>query len=87
MSPTMAPHTLNRRRLLELGGLTGTALALGISAPAEASASGEAAGATFGLGVASGAPRPDGAVLWTRLAPDPLAEDGHGGMPLRPAPV
>lgn len=87
MSPTTAPHTLNRRRLLELGGLTGTALALGISAPAEASESGEAAGATFGLGVASGAPRPDGAVLWTRLALDPLAEDGHGGMPLRPAPV
>ena len=29
----------------------------------------------FTLGVASGAPLPDGVVLWTRLAPDPL----HGG--------
>jgi alkaline phosphatase D len=34
----------------------------------------------FTLGVASGDPRPDSVVLWTRLAPDPL--DG-GGMPNR----
>ena len=32
----------------------------------------------FTLGVASGDPLPDGVVLWTRLAPDPLA---GGGMP------
>jgi len=32
----------------------------------------------FTLGVASGYPQPDGIVLWTRLAPDPLA---GGGMP------
>jgi len=32
----------------------------------------------FSLGIASGCPRPDGIVLWTRLAPDPLAA---GGMP------
>ena len=35
----------------------------------------------FTLGVASGDPEPDGFVLWTRLAPTPLAEDGLGGMP------
>lgn len=35
----------------------------------------------FTLGVASGDPHPDGVVLWTRLAPEPLAEDGRGGMP------
>lgn len=35
----------------------------------------------FTLGVASGDPLPDGVVIWTRLAPDPLAEDGAGGMP------
>ncbi len=35
----------------------------------------------FTLGVASGDPLPDGFVIWTRLAPDPLAEDGMGGMP------
>src|SRR5258708_34240483 len=27
----------------------------------------------FSLGVAPGGPRPDGFVLWTRLAPDPLS--------------
>src|SRR5215471_6382065 len=32
-------------------------------------------GHPFTLGVASGDPRPDGMVLWTRLSPDPL----HGG--------
>ncbi|GAA2680017.1 alkaline phosphatase D family protein [Actinoplanes palleronii] len=37
----------------------------------------------FTLGVASGDPEPDGFVLWTRLAVDPLAEDGLGGMPDR----
>ncbi|MBM6406074.1 alkaline phosphatase D family protein [Phycicoccus sp. CSK15P-2] len=35
----------------------------------------------FTLGVASGDPAPDGFVIWTRLALDPLAEDGLGGMP------
>lgn len=34
----------------------------------------------FSLGVASGDPWPDGVVLWTRLAPDPLS---GGGMPER----
>jgi alkaline phosphatase D len=37
--------------------------------------------------VASGDPRPDGFVIWTRLAVDPLAEDGLGGMPSRPVAV
>jgi alkaline phosphatase D len=41
----------------------------------------------FGLGVASGDPRPDGFVLWTRLAPTPLAVDGHGGMRADHVPV
>ena len=36
----------------------------------------------FTLGVASGDPSPDGVVLWTRLAPDPLNGGGMG-----PAPV
>jgi alkaline phosphatase D len=36
----------------------------------------------FSLGVASGDPLPDGVVLWTRLAPEPL---NGGGMP--PVPV
>lgn len=38
----------------------------------------------FALGVASGDPLPDGVVLWTRLAPQPLA---GGGMPPWPVEV
>ncbi len=33
-------------------------------------------GYPFTLGVASGDPLPDGVVLWTRLAPDPLIGGG-----------
>lgn len=38
----------------------------------------------FTLGVASGYPSPEGVVLWTRLAPEPLT---GGGMPARPVDV
>jgi alkaline phosphatase D len=41
----------------------------------------ELAGDPFTLGVASGDPLADAVILWTRLAPDPLAPDGTGGMP------
>ncbi|GAA1476154.1 alkaline phosphatase PhoD [Nocardioides aestuarii] len=41
----------------------------------------------FTIGVASGDPAPDGFVIWTRLAPDPLAEDGRGGMPAKDVQV
>jgi hypothetical protein len=41
-------------------------------------------GNPFTLGVASGDPEPDGVVIWTRLAPQPL--DG-GGMPNGPVKV
>ncbi|MGA9659072.1 MAG: alkaline phosphatase D family protein [Asticcacaulis sp.] len=34
----------------------------------------------FALGVASGDPASDGFVIWTRIAPSPLAPDGLGGM-------
>ncbi|UVH59019.1 alkaline phosphatase D family protein [Variovorax paradoxus] len=36
----------------------------------------------FTLGVASGTPRPDGFVLWTRLAPEPLQGGGMGDAPV-----
>ena len=39
----------------------------------------------FTLGVAAGDPTPDGFVIWTRLAPDPLAP--AGGMAPGPVPV
>ncbi|SCL16803.1 alkaline phosphatase D [Micromonospora nigra] len=41
----------------------------------------------FTLGVASGDPDHEGVVLWTRLAVNPLAEDGLGSMPSRIVPV
>ena len=56
--------------------LAGAALPARLLVPAGAApASG---GNPFTLGVASGDPLPDGVVVWTRLAPDPLA---GGGMP------
>ncbi|RYY23123.1 MAG: alkaline phosphatase [Sphingomonadales bacterium] len=49
-------------------------------------AMGQIAGAyPFKLGVASGDPWPDGFVIWTRLATQPLAP--AGGMPMRAVPV
>jgi alkaline phosphatase D len=41
----------------------------------------ELAGDPFTLGVASGDPVEDAVILWTRLAPDPVAPGGTGGMP------
>lgn len=68
---------LSRRHLL-----TGAAMALaaarlrlGVTSPAAAA---PVPDDPFTLGVASGDPTVDGVVLWTRLAPDPLA---GGGMP------
>ena len=39
----------------------------------------------FTLGIASGDPSPDGFVIWTRLAPEPL--EPHGGMPIEQVPA
>jgi len=39
----------------------------------------------FSLGIASGDPLPNSVVLWTRLAPEPLSDDG--GMPAANVPV
>jgi alkaline phosphatase D len=64
-----------RREFLQRGLLGGAGL-LGSIDPAAARAY------PFTLGVASGDPTPDGVVIWTRLAPDPL---NGGGMP--PLPV
>lgn len=73
-------HPISRRGLL----ITAVAGAAGTRIPA-APQLGSSTGLRdpFTLGVASGEPTSDGFVLWTRLAPDPLAEDGRGGMPNR----
>ena len=44
-------------------------------------------GDPFGLGVASGDPQAESVILWARLAPNPLADDGRGGMPGDPVDV
>jgi alkaline phosphatase D len=45
------------------------------------------AGDPFTLGVASGDPATESVILWTRLAIDPIAADGLGGMPAEPIDV
>ncbi|MEV1169911.1 alkaline phosphatase D family protein [Nonomuraea sp. NPDC049784] len=79
---------MNRRRFLGYGA-AGTAAVLLGTGLWDTQAYGEAASAgyPFTLGVASGDPAPDSVVLWTRLAVDPLAPDGLGGMPTRNPPV
>ncbi len=63
---------LDRRSVL-MGGLSLALLASAARAQV-------AAQAPFTLGVASGDPSSDGFVIWTRIAPDPLAADGLGGV-------
>ncbi|MBW8732433.1 MAG: alkaline phosphatase D family protein [Terrabacter sp.] len=78
-------HQLPSRRTLLRGGLaTGTVALAGAGVVLDSRPSAAAvipAANPFTLGVASGDPEPDGFVLWTRLALDPLAADGLGGMP------
>jgi alkaline phosphatase D len=75
---------LSRRRFVNTAGVGLAALiaAPGLVGRAGAQARRWSAGDPFSLGVASGAPRPDGFVLWTRLAPLPLSNDpaAPGGL-------
>ncbi|GAA2587333.1 alkaline phosphatase D family protein [Actinomadura fulvescens] len=90
-------RALDRRSFLVTSGLAaGTAVAVtGVPGTAHAAAwepagrrgPGALPASPFTLGVASGDPDHDGFVLWTRLALNPLAEDGLGGMPARTFPV
>lgn len=79
------PPDLSRRRLLRgaatIAGLSLAPLTLGGCLTSRA----PVGGYPFTLGVASGDPLPDGFVLWTRLAPQPLHPDG--GMPDAPVSV
>ena len=76
---------ISRRRLIAgavagLGAVAAPAVAPGVMRIAAAQS--WRTGNPFNLGVASGAPRPDGFVLWTRLAPEPLSSNPEtpGGM-------
>jgi len=74
-------HEFDRRGFLTLAGVAGLAALtqspVAWAAPRDRS---RVTGYPFTLGVAAGEPAPDGAVLWTRLAPAPLS---GGGMPRR----
>ncbi|HYZ97648.1 MAG TPA: alkaline phosphatase D family protein [Acidimicrobiales bacterium] len=95
MADTTLPSRYGRRRFLGLAGAGFAGLALPLRAPAGAtgtrtSAAGQAPrfrSYPFALGVASGDPVPDGVALWTRIAPDPVAPDGLGGVPRPHQPI
>ena len=81
-------ENISRRSLISAGLGAGLVAALpGTHAdPAAAVSTADDAGLRtdpFMLGIASGEPWPDGFVIWTRLAVNPVAEDGLGGMPSR----
>lgn len=78
------PAPLKRRRFMQ------AAMALAAGGILAATRAGNAlaqasavrfSGYPFAIGVASGAPRHDSVVLWTRLIPEPLNMTGDGGMP------
>ncbi len=74
---------------MRAGLLTGTAAVIG-SRQLDTRASAAAVPPStnpFTLGVASGDPVPDGVVLWTRLAVNPIADNGLGGMSSSTYPV
>jgi alkaline phosphatase D len=73
--------SVSRRGLMLALGAGGVALGSGRQALADP----VFAAYPFQLGIAAGDPTPDGFVIWTRLAPDPMAI-GHG-MPSQPVPV
>jgi alkaline phosphatase D len=76
--------SIDRRRfLIGAGALSGLALMEALPSYAQAPAPKFTAD-PFTLGVASGDPLPDGVVLWTRLAPDPV---NGGGMPAQSVTV
>ncbi|RCK69041.1 hypothetical protein DT076_11805 [Desertihabitans brevis] len=84
----MSSPAIDRRRFLTLSagvavaGLTAREL---LAATEAAAATADLDPAPFTLGVASGDPAADSVVLWTRVVPDPFAEDG--GMPDRAVDV
>jgi len=72
---------IDRRKFIALSGASAAALVFGMGPfTDEVEARPRFSDDPFSLGVASGDPRPDGVVIWTRLAPEPLADDGMGGM-------
>jgi len=69
---------VDRRHFFELSGLASVAAITGTAPQAATARRARFTSYPFKLGVTSGDPLPDGVVLWTRLAPEPLE---GGGMP------
>jgi alkaline phosphatase D len=83
MSIRLEPPPLTRRAVLRgAGGLVAGALLGPALSACVSSGPRWRQGFPFALGVAAGCPAPDGFVLWTRLAPDPLSTDPEapGGL-------
>jgi len=76
---------ISRRTLLKTGGSLAAGITFAGIASGPAFAQEGFASYPFTLGVASGDPSPTGVVLWTRLAPSPLAVGG--GLPAEPYEV
>lgn len=70
---------LSRRQLLNAAGALGVTAIMVPTFSARSWAKPRFQDYPFKLGIASGDPAPDGVVLWTRLAPEPLK---GGGMPM-----
>ena len=81
VEPVSRMGEIDRRTFVKLSGASAAALVFGAGPFTEkAMARVRFEDYPFKLGVASGDPLPDGVVLWTHLAPDPLND---GGMPDR----
>ena len=76
--PQEPPPSHRRRNVLRIAAALAMSAVLAPVTPRKTWAQPRFGNYPFTLGVASGSPRADGVVLWTRLAPDPLA---GGGMP------
>jgi alkaline phosphatase D len=81
LHPSMKQFAVNRRSFL-IGAAAFSGLAMTGQFPSQTQTGAPSFSTDpFTLGVASGDPLPNGVVLWTRLAPDPL---NGGGMPPNP---
>jgi alkaline phosphatase D len=81
LHPSMKQYAVNRRNFL-IGAAAFSGLAMTGQFPSQTQTGAPSFSTDpFTLGVASGDPLPNGVVLWTRLAPDPL---NGGGMPPNP---
>jgi alkaline phosphatase D len=76
-------HAVDRRSLLKSAAAGGLLMSWPLTGAAPARA--QVKSNPFTLGIASGDPAPDGFVIWTRLAPEPL--EARGGMAEAPVEV